>query len=248
MSATADALDLGAYCRAVETHLCRVNGGHLVRVVGPGFDAVRRWHADGIPLKIVMRGIDRRAARAAQSASASRRPLRIEFCEPDVLDVLDEWRRAVGFALHVEAGATEAEATDQDAERRGRPASLPKHLERAAVRLTSFLTLTGGATPLRARAEAMLREVDAMRLQARGARGEARELALARLEALDAALLEALPDEAPPSVLEEARQEARQDLASYASRMAPDAFARAVEAAARRMARDRLGLPQLGLS
>ena len=91
--------DLGHYCRALETHLCQVNGGHLVRIVGAAFDLVRHWHAQGIPLKIALRGIDRRAARAARVASASRRPLRLEFCEADVLDVFDEWRRAIGFAL-----------------------------------------------------------------------------------------------------------------------------------------------------
>ena len=42
---TPAAIDIGAFCRAVEAHLCRVNGGHLVRIVGPAFDvaAERRW-------------------------------------------------------------------------------------------------------------------------------------------------------------------------------------------------------------
>ena len=35
-------VDLGAYCRAIEAHLCRVNGGHLIRVVGVAFDLVAR--------------------------------------------------------------------------------------------------------------------------------------------------------------------------------------------------------------
>ena len=30
----------GEYCRAVEAHLCRSNGGHLVRIAGPSFDRV----------------------------------------------------------------------------------------------------------------------------------------------------------------------------------------------------------------
>ena len=97
--------ELGQYCRAIETHLCQVNQGHLVRVVGPAFDLVRTWHASAVPLKIVLRGIDRRAARVLRVASGSRRPLRVEFCEADVMDVFDEWRRAIGFAL-IEPEAT----------------------------------------------------------------------------------------------------------------------------------------------
>ena len=42
--------DVGAYCRAVEAHLTQVNGGHLVRIVGPSFDLVRRWAAEDVPL------------------------------------------------------------------------------------------------------------------------------------------------------------------------------------------------------
>lgn len=244
-------LDLGAYCRAVETHLCRVNGGHLVRVVGVAFELVKRWHAEGVPLKIVMRGIDGRAERAARAGAPGRRPLRLEFCEADVLDLLDQWRRAVGFALHVPpAGPGERlpEAAGPDGhEPEARRVSLPRHLERVAVKLTSFLSSTGEAPALRARVESMLAEVDALRRETRGARGETREAALSRLAALDAQLLAALPAEAPAGVMASARQEARDDLAAYSGRMAADAFADLVENATCRIARDRLGLPEFGV-
>lgn len=244
-------VDLGAYCRAIEAHLCRVNGGHLIRVVGVAFDLAKRWHADGLPLKIVMRGIDRRAERAARSMTAGRRPLRLEFCEADVADVLDQWRRAIGFALHAPSGAAPSPATEEGedgAAAAPRPTSLPRHLERVAVRLSSFLATHGGPPVLRARAEAMLSDVESLRRQAQGARGQARDAVLARLEALDEALLDALPDEAPAEVLAAARAEARQDLAAYADRMPAVEYARLEDAAARRMARDRLGLPRLSLT
>jgi hypothetical protein len=239
-------LDLGAYCRAVETHLCRVNGGHLVRVVGPAFEMVRRWHADGVPLKIVMRGIERRAARAAARATAAvRRPLRLEFCEADVLDVFDEWRRAVGFALHAAPGADEAPGDEAVREGRSRTPSLPKHLERVAVKLTSFLSTTADAPRLTHRAEALLAEVGTLGQAARGARGEGRETVVARLEVLDDELLASLPQEAPAALFAAAVQEAREDLAPYEGRLPAAEFARMVDVAARRIARDRLGLPQL---
>src|SRR5688572_8754027 len=87
--------DLGAYCRAVESYLCRRNEGHLVRVVGPAFDCVAAWAARGVPLRVAYRGIDRCVDRLAAKGNR-RRPVKVEFCDADVLDVFDEWRRAVG--------------------------------------------------------------------------------------------------------------------------------------------------------
>ena len=69
-------MDLGAYCREIEAHLCRRNGGHLVRVVGPAFRRVSGWAEAGVPLKVVLAGIDRKLART-RADRPSRRPLRI---------------------------------------------------------------------------------------------------------------------------------------------------------------------------
>jgi hypothetical protein len=248
--------DLGQFCRVVETHLCQVNGGHLVRVVGPAFELVKRWHADGVPLKIVLRGIDRRAERARRSTTVARRPLRVEFCEADVADVFDEWRRAIGFALVTPAEAlSDAQgtvATDEEAggvEPDARSAqSLPKHLERVATRLTSFLVSATDAAPaLRDRAQAALAEVDAMRRAGR-LRGEARTNAVHVLESLDAGFLEHLLADAPSAVVTEAIAEARQELAAYEPRVPAPEFDRLVRRAAQRLVRSRLRLPELRLS
>jgi len=84
--------EVGEYCRQVEDYLTRVNGGHLVRVVGPGFELVRTWALEAIPLSVVFRGIELKAERHRSGSAA--RPLRIEFCEPDVRALYDDWRRA----------------------------------------------------------------------------------------------------------------------------------------------------------
>src|SRR5207244_11633728 len=84
------------YCRDIETYLCRKNDGHLIRVVGPSFELVARWAADGVPLKIAFQGIDRYFERYYRRGPR-RRPVKIDFCEADVLDAFDEWRRAVGI-------------------------------------------------------------------------------------------------------------------------------------------------------
>ncbi len=90
-------MQIADYCRAIESHLCQKNDGHLIRVVGPSFDMVSKWAADGVPLKVAFRGIDRYFERY-YSKGPRRRPVRVDFCEADVLDVFDEWRRAVGLA------------------------------------------------------------------------------------------------------------------------------------------------------
>ncbi len=91
-------VDIGAFCREVEAHLCRVNGGHLVRIVGPAFELVSGWAKEGMPLRIVLHGVDRTVTRLT-AKGPRRRPVRIEFCEADVRDAYDQWRRAVGVRV-----------------------------------------------------------------------------------------------------------------------------------------------------
>jgi hypothetical protein len=103
------------FCRAIETYLTQKNEGHLIRVVGPSFDLVEGWAERGIPLKVAFEGIDRYFERYYRKGPR-RRPVKIDFCEADVLDVFDEWRAALGLvaeapgtaALGTEAPGTEA--------------------------------------------------------------------------------------------------------------------------------------------
>ena len=84
------------FCREIEAYLCRKNDGHLIRVTGPSFELVSGWAAQGIPLKVAFQGIDRYFERYYRKGPR-RRPVRIDFCDADVLDVFDEWRRALGL-------------------------------------------------------------------------------------------------------------------------------------------------------
>ena len=122
--------DVEAYCREIETYLCRKNDGHLIRVVGPSFDLVSRWAAEGIPLKIAFRGVDRRFERY-YAKGPRRRPVRIEFCEADVLEAFEEWRRAVGLTQ----SSVDSRQSTVDS-RQSTTGSLPAHLERVVLRLT----------------------------------------------------------------------------------------------------------------
>jgi hypothetical protein len=88
--------EIAEFCREIETYLCRKNDGHLIRVTGPSFDLVSGWAERGVPIRVALAGIDRYFERYYRQGPR-RRPVRIDFCEADVLDVFDEWRRATGI-------------------------------------------------------------------------------------------------------------------------------------------------------
>jgi hypothetical protein len=244
-------MDTDEYCREMEAHLCRRNAGHLVRLVGPAFDLVRNWAAGGIPVKVAMQGIDRFVDRA-QAKGPRRRPIRIEFCEADVLDAFEAWRRAVGVRMDVAGGeldgaGTAAGADDVSGEphRRGRAReSLATHLDRVIVRLTALRA--GGIAPAwDAALDETVRALDAIHPASRRARGDARERLLAELAALDARLLEAAGTAAAPDLAAQAARDADLELEPFRGRLSPDGFAAARRRCADRLLRDALHLPHL---
>ena len=231
------------YCREIESYLCQKNDGDLIRVVGQSFELVSGWAIRGLPLKIACRGIDRYFERYYRKGPR-RRPVRIDFCEADVLDAFDEWRHAVGFTASSAGGAPDAEAApDANADRR-RP-SLPAHLERVVLRLTAARAKGGVGQECDDVIDRVARELDAARADARGVRGAARRALLDRLTVLDAELLHtarAALDDATRLAL---TREAEDELSGFRDRMAPAAFVRSREAAVDRLVRERLGLPAL---
>jgi hypothetical protein len=225
--------DPESFCRAVEAYLCRKNDGHLIRIVGPAFEQVCGWAQRGIPINVVNRGIDRYFERY-YAKGPRRRPVRIEFCEADVLDVFDEWRRAVGVARTAPPGEV-----DQEPARR--PPTLPAHLERVVARLT---TLRGGADRrLDGILDEIVREVDAARGGARNLRGDARTALVERLRVLDARLMEAARDLCDPATLQQVEADADRELAPFRPRMAPEVYARSQRMCVDRLIREQLRLP-----
>ena len=110
--------------------------------------------------------------------------MRVEFCEADVLDVFDEWRRAVGVSA-IPVPRTPGTPREHAA----RQAIVAAHLERVVARLTALRA--GDDRSLDAAIDALVRELDAARAGAKALRGDARQRFLARLQALDASLLDA---------------------------------------------------------
>jgi hypothetical protein len=234
---TDDPGDAGAYCRAVEAHLCRRNVGHLVRIVGPSFDLVSGWAARGVPLRVACLGIDRYVDRQA-AKSLRRRPIRVEHCEADVLDVFDEWRRAVG-APRI--------ADDEDATPARRAGSLPAHLERVVARLTALQARHDVDRAVRDLAAAIARELDASVSTAKGVRGDVRTALLTRLAELDARLLEAARTSLAADLLAELTMQAEQELSQFRDRMTAHAHATAKAALVDRLVRERCQLPFVAL-
>jgi hypothetical protein len=240
-------MDVDSYCRDIEAHLCRRNAGHLVRISGPAFDLVRGWAQRGIPFNVAEQGIDRYIDRS-NARGLRRRPARIEFCEADVLDAFDAWKRAVGIH-RAESEASEGEAGDADGGGAARPRrreSLSMHLDRVIVRLTSMRT---GDVPEAwdAVLEHVVRTLDAMHPAARRARADARDRILADLDALDASLLEQARTAAGADLLAEAGREATAELEPFATRLSPAAYAAAHTRCENRVLRERLRLPTIAL-
>ena len=243
---------IAEFCREIETYLCRKNDGHLIRVTGPSFDRVAGWAAQGVPIKVACKGIDRYFERY-YAKGPRRRPVKIDFCEADVLDVFDEWRRAVGVPMLRDGlKAVPCNTQDGDADAAGdglqavpRSPSLPAHLERVVTRLTS--ARAGGVLgeafdPL---IDRVSRELDAARSDPRGLRGEARRASIDRLAALDGELLaqaHGLLDEAARSAL---AAEADDELRPFRAAMPAEAYARARDAAFNRLVRERFTLPTI---
>lgn len=228
------------YCRAIEVHLTQKNDGHLIRIVGPAFDLVRGWAEQGIPFKVAGYGIDR-AFERYYAKGPRRRPLRVEFCEADVLDAFDQWRRAVGVR-----GVTDDEAPPRRRE------GLATHITRAINRLTALRggpASADGSRPTLTLADDVLDDVvrvlDGLASSAERARGDARERILADLSTLDTRLIDAARAAAGEPLLAELATQADDDLRPFRDRMPPDAWRQARAAAQTRLLRERAQLPAL---
>lgn len=223
--------DVSSYCRDVEAYLCRKNGGHLIRVVGPAFDLVRGWAELGIPLSVVQDGIDRTLERAARTVRR-RRPVPIAFCEGDVLDGFERWRRAVGVNL-------DAPVTKETASRRG---TLAAHVERLAAHLAGWLS--GRTTsPLTSVVAETAETLSTLAAPSATARGAARDEILTTLATLDRRILDAADAALPAERREVLTREAEAELDAFRSRLAPQQWEAAVATARAQAVRRESGLP-----
>ena len=247
-------VDVPEYCREIEAYLCRKNDGHLIRVVGPSFDRVSSWVERGVPIKVAFEGIDRYFERYYR-AGARRRPVKIDFCEADVLDVFDEWLRATGLTAVRPASTATLEA-DSSAEAQGfaagqehaRQKSLPQHLQRVLSRLSS--ARASGALDERfdILIDRVAAELDHVKTKRGGVRGEARAALASRLADIDRELVSGVRDQLDEREVRQLRLDADEELAPFRTAMNTSAYERARDAAVERLMRARYNLPTIAFS
>lgn len=228
-------MDVGSYCREVESYLCRMNDGHLIRIVGPAFELVCGWATREIPLGVVHRAIDRTFDRY-YAKDGKRRPIRIEYCEADVLELFDEWRRAVGVATIERV---------ESASRTSRRPSLGGHIDRVTDRLTAWRTAGGGGAGRTDVVGELIAELVTLREPARTSRGEARRRLVERLDEIQHQLTAALRQLVEPPVYAALRAEATRDLEPFRDRMPREALLRATEAGTDQLLYDHFKLPRI---
>ena len=233
------ALESDDYCRAIESYLCRKNDGHVIRIVGPAFERVCSWAEKGVPLKAAYRGIDRYFERY-YAKGARRRPVRVEFCEADVMDVFDEWRRAVRVMVVRETGDDAPDAPAVEEEQHRTHGSLKSHLERTLGRLRG-VQAGGDLGEAVAHAVRLVDELAA----APPARGEVRRRALDDLRLCDAQLIAAATAQCDAQTWQALVAEAEEELAPFRQRMPAEAYEQSRQACVTRLLRERLRLPVL---
>ena len=224
--------EMHAYCRDVEAYLCRRNDGHLIRVVGPAFELVKGWAAQGIPLTLVREAIDRVVERADKRVGR-RRPVRIECCDDEVLAAFDRWRRAVSVTQ-----VSPAEATG--APKRG---SLHAHVERVVVQLAAALGSDRAPAALKPAIQTALSALDSVLATGAAPRGAAREALIATLAGIDGDLVEAAAAVLPAATLAALTAEAAGELALFRGRLPAAQWEAAVAAARGRLVRAAVGVP-----
>ena len=216
------------------------------------------WAAQGVPLKVACSGIDRYFERYYRKGPR-RRPVKIDFCEADVLDVFDEWRKAVGVTVQSSVASHQSSVGSQQSADHShqssdhshqstsrRPQSLPEHLERVVLRLSAARARGSLGDGFDALIDRVSAELDEARSKAGGLRGSARQALVDRLGALDAELLRQARESLDGVTAAALAGDADAELAAFRSGMTPEAFGRAREAAMNRLVRERVGLPTVG--
>jgi len=248
------------YFTEIEDAFIRRRGKHLL--VSPlDWSLMESWKAAGVPLHVVLRGIER-AFDSYEARPRNRSVKSLFYCQEEVEAQFAEWlesRRGAGAAAEEGGAATEegravAGHKDEAAEdSRGLPfprAVIAAHLaeSRAALgRAQEAWSVRAGEDALceaLARAGARLEELATD--FGRAARPDA-ELLEGSLSDLEALLDRALRASLPAEVLEEKRAEAEGQLRKYRGRMERATYEQTLDNLLAKRLREEAGVPRLSL-
>ena len=239
------------YFTEIEDAFVRRRGKHLL--VSPlDWSLMESWKAAGVPLHVVLRGIER-AFDSYEARPRNRSVKSLFYCQEEVEAQFAEWLESRRGAAATEEEATPIEGGDAAEEGRGLPfprAVIAAHLSESRAALARALDArreTVGEDALceaLARAGARLEELASDFGRAARPDAEMLEASLTDLEALlDRALRASLPAE----VLEEKRAEAEEQLRKYRGRMERATYEQTLDNLLAKALREEAGVPRLSL-
>jgi hypothetical protein len=236
------------YFTEVEEAFVRRRGAHLL--VSPlDWALIESWKDIGVPLHIVLRGIERALDKFDAQPHRHRRVNTLFYCQQEVESSYAEYRRALVGSAEADPDAARAEPQPESAANPFPRSRVERHLEAAAAELAearrraSAAGLAGVAEAV-ARSEGRLAEILASLAASSVLDGEGLERDLTSLEDL---LLAALVEHAPPEELEAERAAAKAQLKSYKRGMDKEVYQQTFDKLVARRLREIHHVPRLSL-
>lgn len=232
------------YFRAIEEAFHRRRGAPLL--LSPrDWALIGEWQRAGIPLRVVLQGIENCFDAHARRAPTARRINSLSYCRQEVLGLHEIYLglRGVEAGRPAEAVPGAAPGAPSPVER-----TLARHLGRLTRRARESMTFASeaGLDRLVGALAAAVAEIKLLRKGIGSARPAPGALEQA-LEQLDAALLEAARRALPEGEWDSLEREAAAALGDAGNRMTSEALAATRQVAAVRLLRQRCRLPRLTL-
>jgi hypothetical protein len=239
------------YYTEVEEHFVRRRGKHLY--ISPlDWAAIETWKDLGVPLHIVLRGIDRvfDAYEANNRASSGKLINSILYCQQEVLSGYEDYKHA-----RVGASPESLSASDSAVPPAAEPSPFSKdvilnYLNRRTELFESFaaaLTQNPAMAPMPetiGRATARLHQIVQDAQSAHVLDLETLEQELSRIETL---MYETLLQCVPPAEIEDVRKEGKRQLRDYKERMSPEVYRQTLDHYVAKRLREHYQIPRLSL-
>jgi hypothetical protein len=194
-----------AYYQDVEEFFVSRRGDPLM-LSNPDWLLVRRWRSEGVPLRIVLRGIEDALDAHAHSFSRHRKVGSLAYCESEVDAARDRWRQALDVGREERGGLDVAAGLRHLADALDRARGLGPRALKIASRLADEMRAPTGTLRL-ADAEPRLVAGEAELLEA--IQAEAGEAAAAEIDAAVETVLGPYAGRMPARVLDQIRTDSR---------------------------------------